>query len=30
MSDLVSFLVIFGFSLAAWGLLRLCDRLMEG
>jgi hypothetical protein len=29
MADLYILLTIIGFSLAMWGLLRLCDWLME-
>jgi hypothetical protein len=29
MTDLVSLLLIVGFALAMWGLLYLCDWLME-
>jgi hypothetical protein len=29
MSDLYSLLLIIGFTLAMWGLLRLCDWLVE-
>jgi hypothetical protein len=29
MSDLYSLLMVAGFSLFLWGMLRLCDWLME-